>query len=204
MFKVFYGPNRLEAEKAIKQTLGDSYEVFEGEKLELADLPSIFRGTSLFGEEKRRILLKDLGENPAVWEKVIDYLDTSHEVIIWEMKLDKRSSGYKGLKDAGADLVEFAETKKPDFNLVFNILNTAFRDGVQAVKMLEQIESEQDPYMFFGLLVTQMLKKYEASGAAARERRILKELATLDIQMKSSSIEPWNLVKSFLLRVKEM
>ena len=41
MFKVFYGPNRLEAEKAIKQTLGDSYEVFEGEKLELADLPSI-------------------------------------------------------------------------------------------------------------------------------------------------------------------
>ena len=61
MFKVFYGPNRLEAEKAIKQTLGDSYEVFEGEKLELADLPSIFRGTSLFGEEKRRILLKEIG-----------------------------------------------------------------------------------------------------------------------------------------------
>ena len=61
MFRVFYGPNRLEVEKNIKSILGEDYEVFEGESLEAADLPSVFLGTSLFGAEKRRILLKDVG-----------------------------------------------------------------------------------------------------------------------------------------------
>ena len=47
MLKVFYGPNRLELEKNIKSILGEDYEVFEGESLEAADLPSVFLGTSL-------------------------------------------------------------------------------------------------------------------------------------------------------------
>lgn len=191
----------MEAEKAIKVNLGEGYEVFEGEGLALTDLPSIFQGTSLFETAKRRILLKDVSENSIVWEKIADYVDTVHDVICWETKLDKRSLGYKKLKDTAIELREFPELKRPEEKLVFNILDTALRNGEKAVKMVEQIELKQDPYMFFGLMVTQALKKYEFSRAGAKEQRLVKELAKLDMQMKSSSIEAWTLVKSFLLRI---
>lgn len=201
MLRVLYGLNRLEAEKNVKKFLGEGYEVFEGEKLEGTDLPSIFLGTSLFGAEKRRILLKDVGENSVVWEKLADYASTEHEVVIWEMKLDKRSAGYKRLKEAGVEMREFAELRKPEEGMVFNILDMALRDGRQAVAMAEKIELTQDPYMFFGLMVTQALKKYELSGGKVREQRLVKELAKLDREMKSTNIEPWTLVKGFLLRI---
>lgn len=204
MLRVFYGENRLAAEKAVKQTLGENYEVYEGETLGLTDLPSIFQGASLFETERRRILLKNLAENAAVWEKMAEYLDTEHDVVVWELKLDKRSTGYKRLKEAGVELREFAALKKPELNVVFNVLDAALRDGAKAVKMVEQIELEQDPYMFFGLLVTQMLKKFDNTGGGAKERRLLKELAKTDLEMKSSAIEPWMLIKAFLLRAKSI
>lgn len=212
MLRVFYGENRLAAEKRVRQVLGEEYEVLEGESLTAGDLPSIFQGTSLFGGvggaadsgafgAARRILLKNLGENAEVWAKLADYRETEHEVVVWEGKIDKRSAGYKQLKEAGVAMEEFPELKKPEAGLVFGILNTALRDGTRAVRDLEKIEADQDPFMFFGLLVTQALKKYEYSGGGARERRMLKELASVDLQMKSTGVEPWMLVKSFLLRV---
>ena len=204
MLRVFFGENRLEAEKKIRALLGEGYEVFEGESLGLTDLPSIFQGTSLFETGKRKILLKEVGENSAVWEKIMDYAETPHEVVIWETKIDKRSAGYKRLKAAKVELVEFPALKKPEMNLVFGVLDAALRDGKRAVEMVEKIETEQDPYMFFGLLVTQVLKKYEASRAGAKERRMLKELAKLDLQMKSSGMEPWMLIKGWLLRVGKL
>lgn len=202
MLSVFWGENRLEAEKAAKRALGTDYEVFEGENLTVADLPSIFRGTSLFGTEKRQILLKDLGENKAVWEKIPDYLGTEHDVVIWESKLDKRSAVYKALVAARVKMQEFPAKKNPDANVVFNILDMALRNGLLAVKMVEKIELEQDPYMFFGLLVTQVVKKFE-NRAGNREKRLLQELSILDMQMKTTSVEPWLLLKSFLLRIAE-
>lgn len=214
MLRVFYGENRLEAEKNVKRVLGEGYEVFEGESLTVGDLPSIFQGASLFGGVAgfgsaglggfgggRRILLKNLGENAEVWAKLADYRETEHEVVVWEGKIDKRSAGYKQLKDAGVEMVEFPALKKPEAGLVFGILDTAMRDGARAVRDLEKVEADQDPFMFFGLLVTQALKKYEYSGGGARERRIMKELAKVDLQMKSTGVEPWMLIKSFLLRV---
>lgn len=203
MLNVFWGDNRLEAEKAVKRTLGTDYEAFEGENLTVADLPSIFRGTSLFGTDKRQILLKELGENKDVWEKIPDYLDTEHDVVVWETKLDKRSVVYKALVAAGAKMQEFPAKKNPDANIVFNILDMALRNGPQAVKMVEKIELEQDPYMFFGLLVTQAIKKLEYR-AGNQEKRMLKALSETDMQMKTTSVGPWLLVKSFLLRVSEL
>ncbi len=202
MLSVFWGENRLEAEKAVKRALGTDYEVFEGENLTVADLPSIFRGTSLFGMEKRQILLKELGENKEVWEKIPDYLGTEHDVVVWESKLDKRSAAYKAMAKARVAMKEFPARKNPDANVVFNILDMALRNGLLAVKMVEKIELEQDPYMFFGLLVTQAIKKFD-NQAGDREKQLLKELSNLDIQMKTTSVEPWLLVKSFLLRVSE-
>lgn len=200
MIKVFYGENRDGAERQIKSLLGEDYEVFEGENLILTDLPSIFLGTSLFGTEKRRILLKNLTENSEVWAKIADYAETEHEVIIWEPKVDKRSVTYKNLKAAGVEMQEFANFARPDTRVVFGIFEMALRDGAKAVTEVEKIETTQDPYLFFGLMVTQALKKFQNVGGA-RERKILKELAKLDMQMKTSTMEAWLLVKSFLVRV---
>lgn len=203
MFKVFYGDDRVATESAITSLLGPKYEIFEGENLEVQDLPSIFLGTSLFNTEQRQILLKDLSENASVWEKIPDYLETSHEVVLWEKKLDKRSVVYKRLKETGVELREFPERQKPEAKLVFGILETAMRDGERAVRMVEQIELMQDPYMFFGLMVTQALKRFEGRQGI-RERQMIKELAKLDLQMKTTALDPWLLVKSFLLRVGQL
>ncbi len=201
MLRVFVGEDRLAAEMALKRVIGGNYEVFEGENLVVNDLPSIFQGTSLFETGKRRILLKNLSENPALWEKVADYADTEHEVVVWELKLDKRSLGYKNLKSSGVEIQEFALKAKPEAKMVFGVLDTALRDGKRAVAQVEQIELEQDPFMFFGLMVTQALKKFEQKGGA-KEKRLLKELAKLDMEMKTTGLDPWMLIKAFLLRVK--
>lgn len=203
MLRVFVGEDRLAAEAALKRLIGGNYEVFEGEVLTVNDLPSIFQGTSLFETGKRRILLKNLSENPAVWEKIAEYAETEHEVIVWELKADKRSIGYKNLKAAGVEIQEFALQAKPEARLVFGILDMALRDGKRAIAQVEQIELEQDPYMFFGLLVTQTLKKFDQRGGV-KEKRLLKELAKLDMEMKSTGLEPWMLIKAFLLRVKSI
>jgi len=203
MLKVFLGDDRVAAEKAVKSLLGANYEVFEGETLQVSDLPSIFRGTSLFNTEKRRILVKDLSENAAVWEKVGDYLATEHEIVLWEKKLDKRSVVYKQLKAAGVEMREFIQQLKPEMRQVFNIFDTALGDGKRAVALVEQIELEQDPYMFVGLMVTQVLKRFSMCSGQ-RERRILRELGKLDMQMKTNALEPWLLVKAFLLRVGKL
>ncbi len=203
MLRVFVGEDRLAAETALKRLIGGNYEVFEGETLTVGDLPSIFQGTSLFETGKRKILLKNLSENAAVWEKIAEYAETEHEVIVWELKADKRSVGYKNLKTAGVEIQEFALKAKPEVKMVFGVLDTALRDGKRAVAQVEQIELEQDPYMFFGLLVTQALKKFEQRGGI-REKRLLKELARLDIEMKTTGLEPWMLIKAFLLSVKSM
>lgn len=201
MLRVFVGEDRLAAEMALKRVIGGNYEVFEGENLVVNDLPSIFQGTSLFETGKRRILLKNLSEDPALWEKVADYADTEHEVVVWELKLDKRSLGYKNLKSSGVEIQEFALKAKPEAKMVFGVLDTALRDGKRAVAQVEQIELEQDPFMFFGLMVTQALKKFEQKGGA-KEKRLLKELAKLDMEMKTTGLDPWMLIKAFLLRVK--
>ncbi len=201
MLKIFYGGNRVAAEQAIKRELGEGYEVFDGEMLEVGDLPNIFWGASLLEAGKRRILLKNVSENAAVWEKMADYVETEAEVIAWELKIDKRLAGTKALTAAGVTMREFPEMVAPEAKMVFNILDLAIRNGEAAVREVEKIELIQDPYMMFGLFVTQALKKYEQSGGAARERKLLKKLAELDMRMKMATVEPWVLIKAFLLEV---
>lgn len=204
MLRVYSGEDRVAAEKAVKSVLGGKYEVFEGEDLTANDLPSIFLGTSLFATEKRQILLKNLSENAEAWGKLPDYLETEHDVVVWEPKIDKRSVVYKALKSSGVEMREFASKKPPEMNVVFGIFDLAMRDGKKAVSEVEKIELTQDPYMFMGLMVTQALKKFEASRGGVKEKRVLKLLAELDMQMKSSSVEPWMLVKATLVRLSEM
>lgn len=199
MIKFFYGDDRIRAEGAIKKFLGENYEVLEGSEVQTADLPSIFRGASLFAE-KRAILIKDLGENKDVLELVGGFTDTPHDVAIFESKLDKRTNFYKEIKDK-VEIAEFKLVEPVDTKAVFDIFNVAKRDGARAVKMLEKIEDKQDPFMFFGLLVSQATKDFQYRQGT-KEKRVLLELSKLDMQMKSeSSIQPFSLLKSFLLQV---
>lgn len=201
MIYIIYGDDRVRAEREMRRILGAEYEVFDGAEILANDLPQIFMGMSIFAE-KRKVLIKNLGENKENFDKLVEYLKTPHEVVIWEEKIDKRSAAYKEI----AKTVKFLEFKLPekvDRNLAFNVYDAAMRDGARAVKMLEKAEAEQDPYMMLGAFVWKAIDNYKKFGGK-KEERVLKELSQIDMQMKSTSLESWTLLKSFLLRASSL
>lgn len=198
MIRFFYGDDRIRANQEIKKALGTDYEVLEGNDIGPADLPSIFYGASLFTPE-RKILIRDFTANKSVYEQLPKYLDTAHDVILFEAKLDKRSATYKELKDK-VEFKEFKTPEDPNLKLVFGIYRTAKTDGKKAIQMLTEIKPSEDPIKFTGLLISQALKDFVARPGK-KERAILKDLGKLDLQMKTTKIDPWLLVESFLLRL---
>ncbi len=201
MIRVFYGDDRIKAKQEIRRLLGDGYEVLDGAELSANDLPSVFFGASLFAE-KRSIMITDFTANRAVYDELPKYLDTKHEIILLETKIDKRAATYKELKDR----LEFREFKLPDntnFQVIFDIYRTAKRDGRRAIEMLESVKLNEDPIKFTGLLVSQAIKDFSAHPGTT-EKKALKEIAKLDLDMKSTAVDPWLLVESFLLRLKTL
>ena len=212
MIRVFTGSDRKKIDAEVKKILGENYEVFDGENLKLEDIVNIFLGTSLFSE-KRKILLKDLtpargvgsgasgGGSVDFYEEISKYKNTPHTIVIWETNVSQKKTYKDFVKSKDVEVKKFELVPKVDMRVVFNIYDTALNDGKRAVEMLSKIEGEQDPYMFFGLLVSQAVKKFEWRQGA-KEKRILKELSKVDMQMKTTAVEPWFLIKSFLLRAK--
>ena len=198
MLKIFTGDDRIRAQQEITKLLGDGYEVIEGTDLTPNDLPSIFLGATLFAK-KRRILIRDLSTNKPAYEELPSYLNTPHDVIVQELKLDKRSATYKSLKDK-IEIKDFTLPRDPNSGLVFDTYKIAKHDGQKAVQTLGRIKSSQDPIMFFGLLVSQALKDYSVHQGT-KEKRTLKELAKLDLELKSTPTDPWLLIEAFLLRL---
>lgn len=202
MIKIFYGDDRVRAKAEIIKFLGTKdYEIIEGADLTPADLPSIFLGNSLFAST-RAVLIRDFTTNKPAYEKLPEYLNTPHQIAILDAKMDKRSAIYKTLKGQ-IEFQEFTLPKNPNLNLVFDIYRTAKRDGVKAVKMLEKIQYEEDPIMFCGLLISQALKDFNQKQGT-KEKRVLRELSKLDLDLKSTSLQPWLLVQSFLLRLSSL
>jgi len=199
MIKIFYGSDRVKIGAEVVRVLGKDYEVIEGAEIKLEDLPSIFRGASLFAE-KRKILIKDMSSNAVVWEKILEYLDTEHEVVIWETALDKRTVVYRELVKRRVEMKEYDLLPALEEKLVFEIFDVALVDGPKAMKMVEKIENKNDPYRFVGLLATQAIKKWTIRPGI-KEKRALKELSKLDIKMKTTSLSPWTLVKACLLQL---
>ena len=206
MIKVFSGSDRAKIDAEVKKFLGKDYEVFDSENLKPEDIINIFVGASLFAV-KRKILIKDLAElnaeNVDIYAEVSKYVDTPHDIAIWETKPTQKKSYKDFVKMPKVEAKKIDLAQKIDMRKVFDIFDTAMSDGQRAVKMLEEVQGEEDPYMFFGLLASQAIKKYEWR-AGARERKILKELSRLDIQMKTATVEPWLLIKSFLIRLSSL
>lgn len=202
MIKIFFGEDRVTISSAVRKELGEDYEIFEGENLSVDDLSNIFLGTSLFGET-RKILIKDLSENKAVFENILGFLKTTHSIVLWETKFDKRSAIYKTLSKEKVEMNEFKLLEPTNSKEVFDIFDVALCDGQRAIKMVEKIQETNDPFMFVGLLASQAIKKFEFRQGR-KEKRVLKELSNLDIQMKSTGIEPWTLIKLSLLKLSSL
>lgn len=203
MIRIFYGDDRILARKMIDKQLGADYEVMEAETLQASDVASVFLGTSLFGET-RNILLKDLSANKECWAmlpKVAD--DCTHNIVLWESKLDKRSAAYKSLsKNKNIEFKEFKLAEDPNKKLVFDVFEAAFSgDSKKALMLCGKIESDNDPYMLLGLMVTQAVKKLQFNNS--RAPKVLKILAQADIDMKSTGIESWKIIKMALLKIGE-
>ena len=198
MIKVFYGDDRVHAKAAIKDFLGENYEILDGTDISTNDLPNIFLGASLLSPE-RSILIRDFTENKAIYNELPKFINSPHKIILFESKLDKRSAIYKDLKDK-IEFKEFILPKNPNLNLIFDIYKTAKQNGPKAVAMLEKIKQDEDPIMFFGLLASQVIKDFSIHQGI-KEKKILKELSKIDLQIKTTKVEPWLLIESFLLRL---
>lgn len=198
MIYVFTGSDRAKIQKEAEKILGEGYEVFSGENLEKTELANVFQGNSLFSTE-RRILLKDIAELDA-YEEISEYVNTPHTVVIWETKPSQKKAYKDFLKSPQVKAQKFDLPEGIDMRTVFNIYDVALTDGPRAVKMLAAVKEKEEPYRFFGLLASQAIKKYEWNQNA-QTRKALKELSKLDGQLKSTTIEPWTLIESFLARL---
>ena len=205
MIHLFYGTDRVKTRQAIDRLLGEGYEVIDGSELKPTDLPNIFLGTSLFGET-RKILLKDLSENKTLFEKLPDFLNSPHEIVLWEKTFDRRLKVNKDLaSDRRLDLREFKVYERVDRNLAFNVYDVALTNGPRALKMLEPLKATEDPYRLLGAWSWKAIDNFK-NRPGDKEKRVLKELSNLDMKLKTTrlSSEPWLLLQSFLLRLSSL
>ncbi|MBQ2638993.1 hypothetical protein IJF91_02935 [Candidatus Saccharibacteria bacterium] len=204
MIHLFYGEDRLSAEKQAKKVLGEHYENIDAENLKIEDLPTLFLGTSLF-DETRKVLIKGLSEQKSLFEELEKYLETPHEIVVLENKINGNWTSLKSLKKSPeVDLKEFKLPEAKDRFLSFNIYSTALSNPEKAVKMLRENQETEDPYLMLGAWTTQALKALKSSPNSRKNREILKELAKIDMLLKSTkfSENPWPILETFLLRLK--
>lgn len=200
MMKIFYGNDRAKVEQAAKHMLGDEYELIEAENLSRADMDTVFRGTSLFGDV-RKILIKSLDENRECFAALEQYFDTPHDIVIWLNSFDKRSVAYKmATKDSRVEIKEFTLPEIREKFYTFKIFDEAVAGhGAKALKMCEEVEATDDPYMTLGAFASSAYKKLELKQRKAPE--MIRILAKADADMKRTGIEGWKIIKKALLEI---
>lgn len=206
MIHLYYGDDRLKSEKQAKNILGETYENIDAENLTINDLPTLFLGTSLF-DETRKILIKGLAEHKELFDELEKYLETSHEIVILENKINGNWTSLKALKKSPQiDLQEFKLPETKDKFLSFNIYSTALKNPEKSVKMLHENQETEDPYALIGAWTTQAIKSLKSNPNSKKNRNILKELARVDMILKSSkfSDDAWLVLETFLLRLKTL
>lgn len=111
MITVLTGDNSFErarALEAIRARFAGVPEQYDGEDLELSQLPDLLLGGTLFSNE-RLVIIKGLSENKKLWDVLPEWLektDTDTHVVLIEPKPDKRTKTYKELKK-NANVQEF-------------------------------------------------------------------------------------------------
>lgn len=103
MITVLTGENSFEVTRALEKIVADFAgvaEKFDGDSLELAQLPDLLLGGTLFATE-RLVIIRNLSENKQLWEVLPDWLERASgdtHVVLVEPKPDKRTKTYKDLK----------------------------------------------------------------------------------------------------------
>lgn len=111
MIVVLTGDDSFEIQRELKKLetdFGGVAERIDGATLELAQLPDILMGQSLFSD-KRLVVIRGLSENKSLWERLPDWLPRVSDdisLVLVEAKPDKRTISYKTLK-AQAEIHEY-------------------------------------------------------------------------------------------------
>lgn len=103
MITWFTGGNTFDIQQAVKSAT-DAFDAVaervDGTTLELKNIPDLLMGSTLFAQ-KRLVIIKELSQNNAVWEKLpewIDRISDDIDLILIDEKPDKRTTGYKEVK----------------------------------------------------------------------------------------------------------
>ena len=211
MIYLIDGDDRKKAEQEARHFLGDDIEVIDADTLEKADLTSIFQGTTIF-DENRHILIKDLSLKKDLFLELPKFIDTEHQVVILEQKIDKRNATYKELAAVAKDSPEkvkidnFKLAEQVDTFLVFRVFDIALTDGKRAIKLMGEAEEENNPYATIGAWTKKAVDLFVAKGGTEREKRILKRLAEIDMLLKKTNFSknPWIILESFLIELSSL
>lgn len=202
MLQIFYGDDRLRAQKDIKSILGTDYELVKGEELDKAQLDSLFLGETLFAKQ-REILIKDMGANTDCLARLINYVDTEHDVIVWEMKFPATLSVVKELKKK-VRCIEYKKAEERPRGFVFGIMDKALAgQGKVAVEMCEEIRYSDNAVMVIGALAWKAIDNYK-KRPCPKNKQIIKMLAQTDLEMKSRDVEAWLQIEALLLRIASL
>lgn len=119
MITLLIGENSFEIERALTEIAANfdgSVEKISGSELQLAQLPDILMGVSLFAT-MRVVVIRNLSENKAIWAVFGDWLSKISDdiqLVLVESKPDKRTTTYKSLKDL-AIIKEFQSWTDRDY-----------------------------------------------------------------------------------------
>lgn len=122
MITLLAGDNSFEIERALAE-ITDGFdgvaEKIDGSSIQLAQLPDLLMGVSLFSAA-RLVVIRDLGQNRAIWSSFGDWLDKISDdiqLVLVESKLDKRTTTFKALREK-AILKDFPIFSDRDFSTV--------------------------------------------------------------------------------------
>jgi len=143
MITVLIGENSFETTRALEKIAADfagMAEKFDGESLELSQLPDLLLGGTLFATE-RLIIIRHLSDNKQLWDVLPDWLEkvgSDTHVVLVEPKPDKRTKTYKDLKKF-AEVQEFHLWSDRDVMLAEKwVSEEAKRQGLVLDKKLAQ------------------------------------------------------------------
>lgn len=139
MIAWFIGENTFTIQQAVQSAITSfdgRPERIDGTTLELKNIPDLLMGGTLFAE-KRLVIIKDLSQNSAVWEKFpewIDRISDDIDLILIDGKPDKRTTGFKEVKKR-VELKEFPVWGERDQSIAESwVVQYAAQQGVQLDK----------------------------------------------------------------------
>lgn len=206
---ILHGTDRNAMMTAAKTKLGEAYEIFEADNITVADMDSLFLGQTLFGgDEKRRILLKDLNDNKDCFAKLPDYASTEHEVVVIASgKLNKTFAYVKdvlGCKEIESKEFATIEERTRDKFETWEPFKQAFAGhGKIALKKLDILKDHTAAPMVLGTMGAQAAKLI-GSKDNAKAVEAMKILARADIMSKRSGLDMWVPLEWALLEIANL